>query len=238
MFKAGPDVETIKDIAGNSRAKLSPVRRIVFTVIMTLLCLLGAEGIFRLTQKPRDYEQWRRTSLRYDYDPRYHWTIRPGEYLNKKSGRIECINRIGLRCPEVAPHKAAGSVRVFALGGSSTYIVSPETGLGWTDLLGAKLTQLTGVPVEVINAGTPGYSAYQLFMRLKYQLLAYDPDIVLIYSLSNDMKLFSMNNPEEMIAKWDRHGQANAEYTLLNPNPVLDALCRWSQIATHLRFRV
>jgi lysophospholipase L1-like esterase len=204
---------------------------------MTMLCLAAAEGVFRLTQDHRDYEFWRRASLRYDYDPHFHWKIRPGFYIHKKSGRLECINSMGLRCPEIAKDKAPGSVRVIALGGSSTYIVSPLTGKSWTDLLAEKLSARAGLPFEVVNAGTPGYSAYQSAMRLKYELINYHPDIVLIYNLSNDMKLFAMDDPETMLKRWDAHGKANAEYTLLNPNPVLDFLCRYSQIVTHLRFK-
>lgn len=217
--------------------KPSPGKRMIFTIIMVMLCLAGAEGIFRLTQDHRDYDLWRRRSLRYDYDRHFHWKLRPGNYIHRKSGNLECINGIGLRCPEIPHKKAPGTVRIIALGGSSTFIVSPITGESWTDLLAEKLSSQTGLDIQVINAGTPGYSAHQSAMRLEYELLDYHPDIVLIYHLSNDMKLFSMSHPEEMIAKWDKHGKANAESTLLNPNRFLDGLCRYSQIVTHLRFK-
>jgi lysophospholipase L1-like esterase len=205
---------------------------------MVILCLAGSEGIFRLTQKPRDYELWRRRSLRYDYDPHAHWRIRPGEYIHKKTNNIECINSIGLRCPELDKKKASGTIRIIALGGSSTYIVSPESGESWTDLLETKLQERTGLRFEVVNAGTPGYSSYQSVMRMKYELIDYNPDLVIIYNLSNDMKLFSMTDPESMIEKWDAHGKANAAMSILNPNWFLDFLCRYSQMVTHGRFKL
>lgn len=226
-----------EDIRKPASPKLSAGRKIIFTIIMVLVCLAASEGIFRITQKSKDYELWRRRSLRYNYDPHFHWRIRPGKYIHRKSGITECINSIGLRCPEIGKKKKPGTIRIIALGGSSTFIKSPETGESWTDILETKLNESTGLGFEVINAGTPGYSAYQSAMRLQHELIDYDPDIVIIYNLSNDMKIFSMKNPEAMIGKWDLHGKANEQYTLLNPSPLLDFMCRYSQIVTHMRFK-
>jgi len=238
--KALPEIQVESAMKGKRSepaVTLSLRKKIVFTFIFVSVALVFSEGVFRLTQKHRDYGLWKRQSLRYDYDPRFHWRIRPGNYIHKESGNIECINSIGLRCPEISIRKPPGSVRILALGGSSTYIVSPVTGESWTDILACNLTEKLGFPVEVINAGTPGYSAYQSAMRLKYELMDYDPDMVLVYHLANDMKLFWMDDPAEMISRWDRHGWANERASILNPNPLLDAACRYSQMVTHLRFK-
>lgn len=217
--------------------KLSPAKRALFSIALIVVLVPVTEGLFRLTQKHRDYDLWRKRSLRYTYDPHFHWRIRPGEYIHRKSGNTECINSIGLRCPELSKKKPEGTIRIIALGGSSTYIVSPLTGESYTDILERLLEERTGKQFQVVNAGTPGYSAYQSSMRLKHELIDYDPDLVTIYNLSNDMKIFAMTDPASMIKKWDAHGKANEAVTLLNPNPVLDELCRWSQMVTHLRFK-
>ncbi|MFQ5693543.1 MAG: SGNH/GDSL hydrolase family protein, partial [Nitrospinota bacterium] len=92
---------------------------------------------------------------------------------------------------------------------------------------------------RVINAGTPGYTAYQSARRLECQLLRLSPDLVLVYHLWNDVKHFSRSDTAALIRYLEAHGRFNERSTLnalTGRIPVFDELTRWSQLAARLRF--
>ena len=95
------------------------------------------------------------------------------------------------------PTKKSGTLRVLVLGGSSTFNFGARNGRTWSVRLASFLGRRLGIEVEVMNAGTPGYTTYQSSMRLKEQLIEFNPDIVIVYHLWNDMKTFSYDDPRE-----------------------------------------
>lgn len=203
----------------------------VGALLATLLLLeLGARWLL----PERDYEAWRRASLRYDYDPSYDWRVRPGVYLTEH-GPIH-VNAYGLRGPEPVLPKPPGLLRVVCLGGSSTFNYDADDDGTWPALLEAWLRRDLGRPVDVVNGGTPGYSTYQSSQRLRAELLSFQPDLVLVYHLWNDLKLFSIEDPQAAIASWEAHGRYNQASTTLAPSPFLDLLSTHSAFVTRLRF--
>jgi SGNH hydrolase-like domain, acetyltransferase AlgX len=90
------------------------------------------------------------------------------------------LNSLGFRTPEYTRVKPPGTYRVIALGDSFTFDSGfvPLDGM-WHALVGARLAERTGRPVEVVNLGVLGIGpcfALRLF-QLEGQRLA--PDLVL-----------------------------------------------------------
>jgi len=88
------------------------------------------------------------------------------------------------RLPNRAPNFQPGLRRVIALADSVTVM---EEGRGWPDRLPANL--LEGgfrKPVQVFNAGVPGYTSLQGLRYLERDLLDWDPELVAIQFGWND----------------------------------------------------
>jgi|SRR2546426_84494 len=99
------------------------------------------------------------------------------------------VNHQGFRGPDVAVQKAPSVLRIMAVGSSTTFdpSVSGDTAT-WPARLRFWLNQLSpGRPVEVINAGVPGYRVIEDLIRLETELYRYQPDIVVLYEGHNDL---------------------------------------------------
>ena len=84
--------------------------------------------------------------------------------------------------------KPAGSLRIAALGGSTTYSTGVTNYLhSYPHLLGEYLHQGGFDHVEVINAGVGGYSSYQTLISLQYRVLPLQPDLIILYQGYNDI---------------------------------------------------
>lgn len=98
-------------------------------------------------------------------------------------------NSLGYRGEDIALAKPAGTYRIFALGGSTTY----ETGLrDHTKSFTAHLQRLLresrrADDVEVINAGCGGWSSWESLVDLQFRGLALDLDLVIVYCGTNDV---------------------------------------------------
>ncbi|HHL38950.1 MAG TPA: SGNH/GDSL hydrolase family protein [Deltaproteobacteria bacterium] len=97
------------------------------------------------------------------------------------------INSLGLRDDEVSVEKPAGTVRIISLGDSIAF------GQGVKDkddvvseVIEALAPRRLGRPVEVVNAGVPGYNTAQELAYLEERLLKLDPDLVILHVCLND----------------------------------------------------
>ena len=206
-------------------------RRLLAVVIATAAMLLLAEGAVRLFLPHVSYEAWRAGSLRYTYDPRWHWTLVPCTYTTEH-GPLR-VGTQGLRGPDIVASKPAGRLRVVCLGGSSTFCYHETR--AWPEVLEKDLQQRLGEHVEVVNGGTPGYSSLQSSQRFEHQFAGWDPDLVIVYHLWNDLKSAWMDDAGAITRRWDNHGRKNASAVSLAPS-AWDDLCAFSQLVTHLRF--
>ncbi len=94
------------------------------------------------------------------------------------------INSLGLRDDEMSVEKPAGTLRVLVLGDSVTFGVGVHRDKAFPNQL-ERLMRPFG-NVEVINAGVPGYTAYN---ELQYYLTEgrkLEPDIVVLGFCMND----------------------------------------------------
>jgi lysophospholipase L1-like esterase len=97
-------------------------------------------------------------------------------------------NALGYRGAEIALPKPAGTVRIVAMGGSTTYGTSVRPDETYPYYLEQVLREDYGNPnVEVINAGVFGYTSYQTLANLTFRIVELEPDVVIIYHAGNDV---------------------------------------------------
>jgi lysophospholipase L1-like esterase len=130
--------------------------------------------------------------------------------VNEHGHRVQ-LNSLGFRGAEPTPEPAPGTLRVIALGGSSTfcYEVSDDAHT-WPARLEARLAQELGVPVEVINLGLPGYDAANSKVNYLFTGRALHPHVVLVYHTWNDMKLIRSVDASAMLPRDALSGRSGA----------------------------
>lgn len=85
--------------------------------------------------------------------------------------------------------KPSNTIRIFVIGGSTIENIDPYKGPDshWPaemqDLLSRKFT---GITIEVVNAGTAGYTSAESFCEFAFRGIELCPDLVLIYHNIND----------------------------------------------------
>jgi hypothetical protein len=239
-----------KSSQGLEAQRLSRSRKLIYAAVTAAALLLLIEATVRICLPYLDFNEWkthlaekvysrrdRGDMIRYVYDPDYNFKLKPGSYRTK-GGETWEINELGLRGPVPARRKAPGTVRVLVLGASATFNGSPVTGVTWPELLERRLEARTGLRLEVINAATPGYTLYQSGRRLRFELMDYEPDLVIVNHLWNGMKLFALEDPEEMIALWEVYGQDPDNVWAIGTNRFLRAVTRRSQAVAYGRSRI
>lgn len=105
------------------------------------------------------------------------------------SPSYEGHNRLGYRGPEVAIPKPPGVFRIVALGGSTTYSTATTAEEAYPHQLQILLREGYGYAnVEVVNAGLPGYTSWDLLAAYIYRVVELEPDMLLIYEGINDVE--------------------------------------------------
>ncbi len=99
------------------------------------------------------------------------------------------FNSRGLREREIAPDKPAGTYRVLVLGDSFVEGAQVPAEDTLTRRLEEILSdQMSGRPVQVINAGNAGFGTAQELLFLEHDGVTYAPDlVVLVYFIDNDL---------------------------------------------------
>ncbi len=213
------------------RPPLSRGRLVAFAIVVDAALLLLLEGGARLFFPPPDasrFGEFSRLAIQLGLpslqkallpDPALFWRLAPGLPATLVEGRVGPSDRVrftfstvpgGFRAP--AP---AGPPSIVCLGDSCTF------GLGVDDAetYPARLAGLTGK--SVLNAGVPGFTAFQ-GRRLFEELLGrFSPEVVLVQFGWNDA------------AVWD--GLSDADHAaLLARAPGLLARSRFLQVAASL----
>jgi hypothetical protein len=153
------------------------------------------------------------------------------------------INGQGMRADrDYAQAKPAGVRRVVVFGDSFTVGYEVEEPQTYAHVLERGLSARVG-PVEVLNAGVSGYSTAEEYLRLTREMLAYQPDVVVVGFCGNDVSdnlradLFELRGNDlvvrnETYVPWGRWGD------LLNTNPVLNLLSERSNGFAFLKERM
>jgi len=165
----------------------------VLAVIATLVALAAAEVLLRVLpltigRRLRDRHQAqigdREPHPRglYRIDPAIGWTLAPG-FAGRFRGpdfdvAVEA-NADGLRDPATAS-KAPGTIRLLGLGDSFAFGWGVENEQSLFKVLERRLRGPEGRPVEVVNAGIPGFGTFEELALLRSIGLRYQPDLVMV----------------------------------------------------------
>jgi uncharacterized protein YjbI with pentapeptide repeats/lysophospholipase L1-like esterase len=126
------------------------------------------------------------------------------EYLSEWAEDTETIkveiNSKGFRGVEFSEVKPDNTIRIFAVGGSTTYGNGVTEEYTYPAILQKKINLLKlEKNVEIINAGYGGAWSKTETDLIKNKLLQYDPDIFIIYDGWNEIQneVFNNNNNEQ-----------------------------------------
>ena len=115
------------------------------------------------------------------------WRMKPGA-AGEWGGIWVRVNERGLRGPSVADARRRGVRRVLFLGDSVTFGFGIEENADvFPFQVGRTLEQALGVEVEIVNAGVGGYSPWQQLAFLRREGLAYEPDLIVLGFVLNDV---------------------------------------------------
>jgi len=128
----------------------------------------------------------------YESDPELLWRLRPHPPTRLSAapaGGISYTWEVSTkrtRSPALPYEKPPGTYRLLCIGDSVTFGICVQRDETYPARLGAALQSKLRRPVEVINAGVPGYSSVQGLRYLRRELLRYSPDLVVTYFGVND----------------------------------------------------
>src|SRR5690606_16916383 len=130
--------------------------------------------------------------------PYLAYSLTPGYRSWKNAPSQASHNSLGFRGPETTWEKPEGVYRIACLGGSSTYGHTPTSdATTWPARLGVHLSQrYPERRIEVINAGTSGYSTFESIVNLAFRVSQLEPDLVIVYHSINDMRCLLYPNPQ------------------------------------------
>ena len=125
----------------------------------------------------------------YDLSSPTHLRLHPNVRLDGWKTSIH-TNALGYRGAELDPDFPADGIRIWCVGGSTTFdIFAPDDAHAWPALLEKALREaLPGRAVEVINAGIPGETAGGSAVLLEMQGPALGLDYVVLYHGANDLR--------------------------------------------------
>ena len=145
---------------------------------------LAAAGLVDLPRPETVREAWARDGWELDRD--LNWRLAPG--ATARWERTASVNSLGLRDVEFPVRKPAGELRVLVVGDSVVFGYGvPQEGT-FAQRLEHELRAFGQRSVQVINAGVPGYSMYQVAHYLERDGFALDPDVIVVEANFNDRR--------------------------------------------------
>lgn len=126
-----------------------------------------------------------------------HSILEPNQIMYKvtrgeivKDSILYRINSHGQNSSDYSFKKDDDEIRIIFMGGS--HIFDQEfhhfKGGPFTELIMSKFKNKN---IRIINAGIPGYNMSHIYNRIKYDILRLDPDIVILNSIWNDIKVIN-----------------------------------------------
>ena len=167
-------------------------------------------------------------------DEHLGWKLNPG-VTSVWDGVRTSINEKGVRGSELAYEKPAGMLRILFLGDSVIFGYRIEEDQDTVPSLAARQLAAASFSVQSINAGVCGYSPWQEYEYLRREGIKYDPDLVVVSIVLNDVtdKMF-LQGPggqfegfELLLSQTNRNRFWNTSHTGL--------YCRFLQTAFQLR---
>ena len=163
--------------------------------LLTLILGTAAEVAFRFYQKARfgiSLTTWipslpeRQFPLSpfLVFGPRVDWDV-PG----KEGLSTAHFNAQGFRSPGPVQPKQPGELRIVTLGGSTTEDLWNDAGIHWPLVMECRLRQAGRTDVHVLNGGMSAYTSAHTLVRFELDVLAYDPDLLIVMENINDLSV-------------------------------------------------
>ncbi len=115
-----------------------------------------------------------------------------GSHPNQKGKQFNIVGKYGfLTDPKniLSEEKGANEIRIVTIGGSTTANINLAYSDNWPGSLGLLLQKrLPEKKITIINAGVPGFDTAQSIGNLALRVMAFKPDVVIIYHAYNDLK--------------------------------------------------
>ena len=167
--------------------KRGRMRRWTFRALVVLVSVgiaIAVIDVGLLVFAPTPYHEL----MRFVADGHVQGRAEPGLVLHTADGHEIRINRLGFRGPDRDWHPKPGTLRLIALGGSSTfnYHASGEANT-WPSRLETHLRDALKMKVEVINLGMPGYDLSNSKINYLFTGRSLHPHVVVVYHTWNDM---------------------------------------------------
>ena len=157
-----------------------------------VLAFLAGEGILRVRAKIRFGEA---RSSYYVEHPVLGHVLKPNFTVSGTKGTVH-INSLGFRGREFSKIPEGGVTRIACVGSSTVFGGTIDDDLIFAAVLEKLLNEhQTDFPVQVINAGVPGWGADEVLYHLEHYVVPYEPAIAVIYPPVNDVGVV-MRQPE------------------------------------------
>jgi lysophospholipase L1-like esterase len=161
-------------------ARISPRSALLASLLGLLLALLLAEGVARI-YVPHRFTAEQIAVLTMHTSIRGRYAAHPGlPYVLRPS--YPSHNSWGWKGKEFQLKKPPGTKRVVCLGESTTYGGDKPYAEALEDLL-----RRANIPVEVLNAGVPGWTSREVLINFRERVLPLKPDLVILYVGRNDL---------------------------------------------------
>jgi lysophospholipase L1-like esterase len=181
-------------------------RKVAFAALFGVILIAAAEtlagALYYLTVPEKDQmalevalghrADWRSARQRFIPHPYLGYQLNP-EYVSPDGTRQHSQ---GGWFRGKGPDEKKPALRILALGGSTTYgeaVADPKS--TWPALLEEELSRTMGPDVEVLNAGVPNWTTFELLGVAAFWAPALKPDWVVVHTGFNDA--FTHGYPEE-----------------------------------------
>ncbi len=155
--------------------------------VALVLSVAAAEFFVRL-RYPELGIPVRKIKLFTEYDPLLGWRKIPSFRGVHANGVVEVINSKAVRGPEYPYEKPPGQYRILILGDSHAEGYRVQFDELFSEELERRLSGNLAREIEVINAGTGGYSTDQELLYFRTEGIRYSPDLTILLFYYNDLK--------------------------------------------------
>lgn len=161
----------------------------LYLFLFGILCLALLEVVVRIRLEQRFGFPDGAYDNMFKFDERFGIRM-PIPNLEVKGAKTHIkINALGFRGSDLAARKSRNTIRIAALGASTTFCAEVSTNDNtWPEQVRVKLArQFPAYHFEMINGGVPGYGIEHSLVNLRKRISNLEPDAILIYHAANEI---------------------------------------------------
>lgn len=166
------------------------LRRLSLKLLLVVLPLIVAVVLFEAALwvfAPKPFGEW----AIWESEGHIRGRLMPKQVIYTATGHELRVNRHGFRGPDYAFEKPPGTLRIEVFGGSAAFCFKAAgREKSWPGALELKLKKRLQMPVEVINLGLAGFTAFNSKINYLCFGRAFEPDAIIVYHTINDLSRF------------------------------------------------